>query len=181
MLLLFATTGFLLNHRAVMKIPALERNEVRQVLPLEQAAPSPQALAAWLAPGLAVDADTLEVRTEAARDMEWDGRTVRQPERWTLLADSPARAIRIDYWVGSLQAEARLAHPNLWLHLARLHMSSGTGPLWILLSDAVAIGLVFMGLSGFWLWGRLHGSPRRLTLLLTGGLALSVALGWLAG
>lgn len=181
MLLLFAGTGFLLNHRSVMKITALERNEVLQVLPLKQAAPTPQALAALLAPDLHAEASALTVRVEAARDMQWDGRTVHQPERWTLLADTPARSIRIDYWAGSAQAEARLARPNLWLHLARLHMATGTGPAWILLSDTVAIALVFMGLSGVWLWGRLHGSSRRLGQLLIGGLALALALGWLSG
>ena len=46
MLLLFAVTGFLLNHRAVMKIPALDRKEVMQILPLEAGPADPQALAA---------------------------------------------------------------------------------------------------------------------------------------
>lgn len=181
MLLLFAVTGFLLNHRAVLKIPALERHEVLQVLPLAQPVASPAALAAQLAAGLGVEAADLKERVEAARELEWEGKTLRQPERWTLSADTPMRSIRIDYWAGSRQAEARLARPNLWLHLARLHMAIGTGPAWILLSDTVAIGLVFLGLSGFWLWGRLHGSARRLALFSAGGLSFALLLASLAG
>ena len=52
---------------------------------------------------------------------------------------------------------------------------------WILLSDAAALGLTFLALSGFLLWGRLHGSPRRLAALAAGGLGLAGGLAWLAG
>lgn len=181
LLLLFAVTGFLLNHRAVMKIPALDRSEVSQVLPLETPAASPAALAAGLAPRLGVAAAEFKTRIEAARELEWDGRKLHQPERWTLQADTPASSLRIDYWAGSRQAEARLTRPNSWLYLARLHMAIGTGPAWILFSDAAALGLVFLGVSGFLLWGRLHGAQQRRTLLLTGGLGLLAALAVLAG
>lgn len=181
MLLLFASTGFLLNHRATMKIPALERNEVRQALPLERPAADPADLAARLAPELGVDAAKLQVRIEAARELTWDGKTLRQPERWILQHDTPSRSIRVEYWAGSRQAEARLARPNLWLHLSRLHMAIGAGPAWILFSDGAALGLVFLALSGFWLWSRLHGSARRLALLATCGLGLATLLASLAG
>ncbi|MFC5302611.1 hypothetical protein [Azospira restricta] len=52
--MLFALTGFLLNHRAVLKIPALERQEVRQVLALPEPAASPERLAGQLAGMLAL-------------------------------------------------------------------------------------------------------------------------------
>jgi len=181
MLLLFASTGFLLNHRAEMKIPALDRKEITQLLPVEATPADPQALAAALAPALGVDATALKPRIEPTRAVTWDGGEVRQPERWTLRADTPSESVQIEYWRGSRQAEAKRTKPNLWLYLARLHMAIGTGPAWVLLSDAAALGLAFLGLSGFWLWGRLHGSPRRLTVLASGGLALAGGLAWLAG
>lgn len=181
MLLLFSVTGFLLNHRAVMKIPALERKEVTQLLPVDTTPADPQALAAVLAPTLGYDAAAFKPRIEPARTVSWDGGQLRQPERWSLRADTPSESILIDYWRGSRQAEIKHTKPNLWLYLARLHMAIGAGPAWILLSDAAALGLAFLGLSGFWLWGRLHGSPRRLTALAGGGLALAGSLAWLAG
>jgi len=181
MLLLFAVTGFLLNHRAVMKIPALDRSVVTQILSLEAAPADPQALAAALAPALGVEAGALKPRIEPSRAVSWGDGELRQPERWTLRADTPSETVQVEYWLGSGQAEVKRTKPNLWLYLARLHMSIGTGPAWILLSDAAALGLAFLGLSGFWLWGRLHGSRRRLTLLASAGLALTGTLAWLAG
>ncbi|NMG73811.1 PepSY-associated TM helix domain-containing protein [Aromatoleum diolicum] len=181
MLLLFACTGFLLNHRAQMKIPALDRKEITQLLPVEATPADPRALAAALAPALGVDAAALTPRVEPARVVSWDGGEVRQPERWTLRADTPSESVQVEYWRGSHQAEAKRTKPNVWLYLARLHMAIGTGPAWVLLSDAAALGLAFLGLSGFWLWGRLHGSPRRLAGLASGGLALAGGLAWLAG
>ncbi|WP_332674343.1 PepSY-associated TM helix domain-containing protein [Aromatoleum sp.] len=181
MLLLFAVTGFLLNHRAVMKIPALERKEVTQVLPVEGVPADPKALAAALGPALGVDAATLKPKVDPARAVSWGDGELRQPERWTLRADTPSETLQVEYWLGSRQAELKRTQPNLWLHLARLHMSVGTGPAWVLLADAAALGLAFLGISGFWLWGRLHGSRRQLTLLASGGLALAGSLAWLAG
>lgn len=181
MLLLFATTGFLLNHRAVLKIPALDRKEVTQLVPLEAPPPDPQALAAALAPALGLDAAALKPKVESARAVLWSERELVQPERWTLRADTPSESVQIDYWKGSRQAEVKRTLPNLWLYLARLHMSVGATPAWVLLADALALGLAFLGLSGFWLWGRLHGSPRRLALLAGSGLAMVGALAWIAG
>lgn len=181
MLLLFALTGFLLNHRAQMKIPALDKQEVVHVLPLTERPADPAALAALVAAPLGVDAGSFKARIEPGRSVEWDGRPLRQPARWTLTADTPSQSVRVDYWAGGAQAEARLTRPNLWLYLARLHMAIGTGTAWILFSDAVALGLGALALSGFWMWGRLHGSPRRLATLAAGGAALAGLLAWLAG
>lgn len=181
LLLLFAATGLLLNHRAVMKIPALERNEVVVVLPLVVVPATPEALAVMLAGRFAWAPESMVIRREAARTVEWSGQELRQPERWLISSDQPSRSLRVDFWVGSRQAEVRLATPNLWLRLARLHMAIGSGPVWILLADALVVGLVFLAVSGFWLWGRLHGSPRRLVGLAGGGLLLVLLLGGLAG
>lgn len=181
MLLLFTVTGFLLNHRSVMKISALDRQEAVQIVPLGASPASPQALADTLAANLGIGATAFTTRIEPARVVPWGDGTMTQPARWILRADTPSQTIQVEHWVGSRQAEARHTRPNLWLHLARLHMAIGTGPGWILLSDLAAAGLTFLGLSGFLLWGRLHGSPRRLTALVAGGLGLAGGLAWFAG
>lgn len=179
--LLFAVTGFLLNHRDVMKIPALQRQEVRELVSLADMPATPQALLVQLALPLDPELGKLRTTVEAAREMEWEGRRVRQPERWRISHDTPSLSTRVEYWVGGSQAEVVRTKPNLWLHLARLHMAIGTGPGWILLADAVAIALAALSLSGFWLWGRLHGSALRLGVLALGGGALVVTLALLAG
>lgn len=181
MLMLFAVTGFLLNHRAVMRIPALDRTEITQLLPVEPPPADPVALAAALAPTLGVAPGALAPRVEPARTVPWAGDELRQPERWLLRADAPSETLQVEYWVGTRQAEVMRTKPNLWLYLARLHMSVGAGPAWILLSDAAALALAFLSISGFWLGGRLHGSRRRLAVLAGGGLAAAMILAWLAG
>ncbi|WBL65797.1 PepSY-associated TM helix domain-containing protein [Thauera sp. WB-2] len=181
MMLLFAVTGFLLNHRAVMKIPALDRTEITHLLPVEPTTPDPAALAAGLAPALGVSPEAFKARIEPARTVLWADGELRQPERWLLRADTPSETVQVEHWVGSRQAEVKRTKPNLWLYLARLHMAIGTGPTWILLSNAAALSLGFLAISGFWLWGRLHGSRRRLVVLAGGGLTAAVILAWLAG
>lgn len=181
LLLLFAVTGVLLNHRAEMKIPALDHEEITQIVPLEASPADPVALATLLAPQLGVDGTALTPRVEAPRAVAWGDGQLRQPARWILRADTPAQTVQIEYWEGSTQVEIKRSRPNLWLYLARLHMAIGTGPGWILLADAAACGLGFLALSGFWLWGRLHGPRTRLALLSGGGLVLAALLAWQAG
>lgn len=181
LLAFFALTGFLLNHRAVLKIPALEKREAVQVLALDQPAADTGALAGRVEAAFGIPAAALQARVEPARRVEWNGVALEQPARWLLSADTPSEAIRVEYWTGSRQVEVRRSQPNLWLHLARLHMAIGTGPAWVLLADAAALGLAFLGLSGFWLWGRLHGPRRWLAALAAGGTALLAGFGWLAG
>lgn len=177
---LFAGTGFLLNHRAVMKIPAFDKQEVRQVLKLDEAPASPELLIGLLPPGT-LPSIVPRIRIEAARRVEWGDTSVEQPARWVINVDTPSESLQVEHWAGSRQVEVRRTRPNLWLHLARLHMAIGTGPAWILLSDAAALGLGALALSGFWMWGRLHGPPRRLAALAAAGTALAGMLAWLAG
>lgn len=179
--LLFALTGFLLNHRSVLKIPALQRHEVREVVALETGVSSPQALAARLLPPPLRGGGTQRVVVEAPREVEWDGRVVRQPARWTIHHDTPSQSLRIEHWVGSGRAEILRMRPNLWLRLARLHMSIGTGPAWTLLADAVAVSFAALALSGFWLWGRLHGSRSLLAMLALFGGATALLIGLYSG
>lgn len=175
--LFFAITGFALNHRAILKIPVFDKHEVSIMLPLVNPPSDPQALATQLASRFDFPPEQMQIRREASRKIEWAGQVLTQPEQWIISANQPAKALHAEYWPGNAQAEIRLSQPNLWLHLARLHMAIGTGPLWVILADMVVIGLLFLALSGLWLWGRLHGSSRRLIGLSGGGLLLALVIG----
>lgn len=179
--LLFAVTGFLLNHRAVLKIPALQREEIRELMPVPRAPASPEALQASVLATLGLEGGSRRVVVESAREVNWDGRPVQQPARWTLHHDTPSLSTRVEYWVGTDRAEIVRTRPNLWLHLARLHMSVGTGTAWTVLADAVAISLAALALSGFWLWGRLHGRRALLAVIALGGSGTALLLGLMAG
>jgi hypothetical protein len=178
LLLFFAITGFALNHRAILKIPFFDKHEVTIMLPLAEPPADPQQLAARLAGQFGFPPGQMQIKREAAREIEWAGRPLTQPEQWIISANQPAKSLRADYWAGNAQAEVRLSQPNLWLHLARLHMAIGTGPVWVVLADLVVAGLLFLAISGLWLWSRLHGSRRRLIGLSGGGLALALMIGW---
>ena len=65
--LLFGTSGILLNHRAVMKIPAVQAQESTVQLPLPQPAPeNAKAMLDWLQGELKFDHPNLRSREEPA-------------------------------------------------------------------------------------------------------------------
>ena len=181
LVLLFAVTGFLLNHRAIMKIPALTRQEVRQVVPVDAPPATPEALLATLLPDLDRSAGNLRTSIDKEKEVTWNGEKIRQPARWKISHDTPSRSIQVEYWVGSRQAEIQRVTPDFGLYLARLHMGIGAGPAWVLLADLLALSLAVLALSGFWMWGRLHGSRLRLGLIALSGLSLTATLAFLAG
>lgn len=178
--LFFAITGFALNHRATFKLPLLDKGESTVILMLGTAPSQPEQLLARLASEYDFPPEQLKIKHEAARQITWSGRTLNQPEQWIISANQPSRSLRAEYWVGNLQAEVKLGKPNLMLHLARLHMAIGTGPAWVIFADLAVAGLIFLSLSGLWLWGRLHGTKRLLIGLFGGGCSLALMIGWIA-
>lgn len=179
--LFFAITGFALNHRAVLKIPFFDKGEVTVMMPLAVPPVTPEALIERLGEQFAFAPEHLQFRREAARHVVWAGRQVSQPEQWIVTANLPGKALRAEYWVGNAEAEVRLSRPNLWLHLARLHMAIGASATWVVLADLLVAGLLFLALSGLWMWGRLHGSRGRLLGLACSGIGVALAIGWLVG
>lgn len=180
--LLFGATGILLNHRAVLRIPALHTAQTTIQVPLPGSPPADaQALAARLQHALQLDKPAVLAKTEPAQDVSWHGVVVRQPALYRVWFATPQRSYVAEYWAGNAQATVRQQDPNVFAFLARLHMGTGAGAAWVLLVDTLAGGLLTLVLSGLLLWSRLHG-PRLLALGLAGGsAALAVALIWQAG
>lgn len=180
--LLFGATGILLNHRAVMKIPALHIQQTTIQVPLPGSPPSsPQDLAGRLQQALRLDKPAVLTKTEPAQEVEWNGAVVRQPALYRVWFATPQRSYVAEYWAGNAHAAVKQQDPNFFAYLTRLHMGTGAGIAWILLVDTLAGGLIALALSGMLLWSRLHG-PRLLALGLAGGSAcLIVALAWQAG
>ncbi|MGE5469301.1 MAG: PepSY-associated TM helix domain-containing protein [Bacteroidota bacterium] len=177
--LLFGFTGILLNHRAVMKIPAGHNVETQSQVVLETPPDSPQALAGLLGERFGYPAERIRTRREAARDVIWNGQPVHQPERWNLSFDAPERFARAEYWVGNRTVSVKLAEADAVSTLKRLHTGATNDTAWIVLADALAGGLLFLALSGTLLWTRLAG-PKLVgaALVLSGsGSAAWVALG----
>lgn len=180
--LLFGGTGILLNHRAVMKIPAGQNVETQTQIALDAPPPSPQALAQLLGERLGYPVDRIKTRKEGAREVLWSGQAVLQPERWSVSFDSPGRFARGEYWVGNRTVSVKLFEADAFSTLKRLHTGASNDTAWILLADAMAGGLVFLALTGTLLWTRLSGPKLAGAALVLGGLGSAVwgALGSMA-
>lgn len=178
--LLFGVTGFLLNHRAVMKIPAAENTESEWRIELSEPPPADAtALARMLQRELKLDRPPAKLSIEPAKPAPWGDGRVHQPERWQINFATLNETVMTEYWVGNRSVSVKRLDPNTFAWLTRLHMSTGAGAAWILLADTLAGGLTVLSLTGLLLWTRLHG-PRLAALGLIGTcsiLALGFALG----
>lgn len=172
--LLFGSTGFLLNHRAVMKIPAAANVETESRIELAEPLPAyPAQLVAILQHELRFERAPTKLSVEPARIAPWGGGAIQQPERWQINFATPNATVLVEYWVGNRTVGVKRLDPNTFAWLTRLHMSTGADAAWILLADTLAGALIFLSLSGLLLWTRLHG-PRLAALGLLGTCSLFV-------
>ncbi|MBI3374826.1 MAG: PepSY-associated TM helix domain-containing protein [Betaproteobacteria bacterium] len=179
--MLFGATGILLNHRAVMKIPAVQIERSTIQLPLGDAsARTPAELASWLQTQLDLDKPAARLETDPPQYVPWGNRSVEQPAQWRVFFSSPKRTLQAEYWVGNRFVTVKRTEGNVFYLLTRLHMGQGVHPGWILLADTISGSLIVLALTGLLLWSRLHG-PRLLALgLLAGSLGGLSFLGWIS-
>lgn len=171
--LLFGVSGFLLNHHAVLKIPAaeMERSEIELALPTEHPK-NAKALAAWLQTQLNIDRESSKISTEPEKTVSWQGQIIQQPSQWRIDFHSPQRSVSAEYWAGNTYVSVKRQDANLFAFITRLHKGVGMGAAWVLLTDTLALGLVFLSLSGLFMWTKLHGS--RFTMLGLGLASLGI-------
>jgi hypothetical protein len=151
--LLFGSTGILLNHRAVLKIPAVQVQESTIELPLPKPAPAdPQAMALWLKRTLRLEPEPGRVRAEAPRPVAWGDKSVLQPARWSASFTSPTGNVQAEYWVGNSYVTVKRAENNVFGTLVNLHKGVGMSTAWILLVDTLAGSIILLSLSGVTLW-----------------------------
>lgn len=141
---LFGISGFLQNHRGVMKLPQGTSTEVSRVevsVPQEARA-SPEALRDWLG-------NSQHVQLEAQH-----GPQGRRGGRWMLTGGNARLTVQAEYLPGSATATVRTSVQSPLAVLQRLHKGVGGGVAWILLSDSFALGMVGLGVSGLMMWSR---------------------------
>lgn len=173
--LLFGVSGILLNHRAIMKIPAaqMEQSQVELAIP-EPLPTDAKALAKWLQAQLSIDREPSKISTEPAKNVTWGGQNLQQPSQWRVDFHSPQHSINAEYWVGNAYVSIKHQDANVFAFITRLHKGVGMGTAWVLLADTLAGGLVFLSLTGLLLWTKLHGS--RLTMAGLGLTSLGLAV-----
>lgn len=177
--LLFGTTGVLLNHRAVMKIPVTEAHESMLHLPLPDPVPAnAQAMADWLQQTLSLDRPAARVKSDSSKPVAWGDKTVRQPEHWSAMFSSPRFNLQAEYWVGNRFVDVKRSDNSFFAKLTNLHKGVGMSVGWILLVDTLAGSIILLSLTGVLLWAlmnrrRMIGAAIGFTsLALVGGFAL---------
>lgn len=179
--LLFGTTGILLNHREMMKIPAARMEQKEIQLPLPEPRPAdPKALALWLGQELKLASGKPKLKQEPAKNVTWNGIIVQQPARWQVVLRTPQRFMQAEYWEGNAFVTVKRGEANFFALLNNLHRGVGLGAGWILLVDTLAGGLIVLSLTGVLLWTRLHGRRLAAAGLGLGSLGLGLWFAWQA-
>jgi uncharacterized protein len=173
--LLFGISGFLLNHRSVMKIPAaqMESSQIELALP---ATPPTNAkdLAAWLQTQLNIDHEASKISSEPEKTVIWSNQKYQQPALWRVDFHNPQRSISAEYWLGNNFVSIKKQDANVFAFITRLHKGVGLNVGWVLLADSLAGALVFLSFTGLLLWTKLHGS--KLTMAGLGLTSLGLAI-----
>jgi hypothetical protein len=172
--LLFGITGFLLNHRSVLKVEAGRVEEIKVLVEVSAPPASAEVLARELAPRFGFPFERVRWHVQPARSARFGDTPVTTSEQWIVLLNGHTRFARASYTPGNRTVELEQRQASGLAILKRLHKADGGQAAWILLSDAFAGGLIILTLSGILLWTRLSG-PRLLGAGLgLGGLAAAI-------
>jgi len=172
--LLFGLTGFLQNHRAVMKIEAGQVEAHRVQLELDQPPATIEELAGTLAIRFGVPLSRVRSRVLPSKSARFGGQEVKAPAQWLVQVTGHAHFAKATYLPGNRTVEVERSDASLLETLQRLHKAEAGQAGWILLTDGFAGALAFLALSGTLLWTRLAG-PRLLSAgLVLGGLIVAI-------
>jgi hypothetical protein len=179
--ILYGISGFVMNHRAVLKLPQGSATDVSKIeLPVpEGVRATPEAMRIWLRDTQQLDIDS--VRVMPGQPVEFNGQTIKPPARWMFTGGNARVATQIEYSEGNAAMTLRTTEQSPLAVLTRLHRGAGAGVAWILLSDTFALAMAALGVSGILLWARGRSAKQMLfsvmgaavvVLLLVGGVAV---------
>jgi hypothetical protein len=180
--LLFGGSGILLNHRDVLKIPAVQKQESAIQLALPSPAPAnAAAMAAWLRQSLALPQpfEAARVKADPARLVAWGDKSVTQPARWSASFVAPASNVQAEYWVGNNFVTVKRSDTNVFGVLSNLHKGVGMSLAWILLVDTLAGSIILLSITGVLLWAMM--TRKRLVGTAIGAASLALLFGIAAG
>jgi hypothetical protein len=178
--LLFGGSGILLNHRAVLKIAAVQTEESTVQLPLPSPAPADaEAMAAWLQQSLALTRQASKAKMDKPRPVAWGDKSLTQPARWSASFVAPDSNVQAEYWVGNNFVTVKRSETNAFGMLSNLHKGTGMSVGWILLVDTLAGSIILLSITGVLLWTMT--TRRRLVGAAIGAGSLALLLGIVAG
>ncbi len=172
--LIFGVSGIWLNHRAVLKLPVEQQRTNTQIALPDPVPATPEAMGAWLQQTLHAPEPANRVRVEKAKPVAWAERPAKgegakndknagaprepaakplmQPEQWTFSFGSATTQVQAEYWAGNRSVSIRQTDSGFLGTLMNLHKGVGMTVPWILLVDTLAGCLIFLSISGLWLW-----------------------------
>jgi uncharacterized protein len=154
--ILFGVSGFIQNHRGIMKLPQGESTEVSSVeleVP-ESARASREAMRDWLHNAQQIDVESQRPRGEGGRAVGPGGAGPGGGRRWMFNGGNARIITQVEYTEGASTVTVRKSANSPLAVLARLHKGVGGGAAWILLTDSFAVAMVALGISGLLLWAR---------------------------
>jgi uncharacterized protein len=172
--ILFGVSGFVQNHRAVLKLPQGDSTEVSKA---ELAVPEParvsrEALRTWLRDEQHINVESQ--RVPPGRGGEAGGQRAPQEGRWNFSGGNARIVTQVEYVEGAPAATIRTIVQSPLAVLNRLHKGVGGGVAWIFLGDSFALAMIALGISGLIMWSR--GRSLRQMIFSIVGVALVVLL-----
>lgn len=154
--LMFGVTGFLMNHRSLLRIPVEKAETVRTQVSIPSAFANSDELTTWLRGRFAMPEARAVTRKERSTRVRFRGQELEQPERWLVTLANPKFSVSARHVPGSGLIELETQDATAWGVLMRLHTCSGASAIWVLIVDTIAGALVLLTLSGVLLWTRLR-------------------------
>jgi len=162
--ILFGVSGFLQNHRGVMKLPQGDSTEISKVeldVP-ESARASRDGIREWLRDQQHIEVESQRGRggeavgrgEAAGRGAESEGQRGGQGGRWMFAGGNARLTTQVEYVPGASTVTIRKIQQSPLAVLERLHKGVGGGIAWILLGDSFALAMIALGISGLVMWAR---------------------------
>lgn len=164
--ILYGITGLVMNHRfGDSAWPQGDSRETgKQSLPIPAAArATPEQLSLWLRDHNGLDATMIRKGGPGGGGNRGGG----DAPKWRLSGGNARHAWTLEYAPGSDTAVLERTQQTPLAAFNRLHKGVGGGQWWILLADSFAVAMVFLGLSGIWMWAR-GRRPRELAMSVMG-------------
>lgn len=173
--LLFGVTGFLLNHRAVMKIPALKMEQSQFEVAMPANVPeNAREFAGLMQREFKLQQPAYKIHDEPSKPIAWGEKKLMQPAQWKAEFHLPHYSLSAEYWVGNRFISVKRQDVNAWGFVMRLHKGVGLNAGWILLADSLAGAMIFLSITGVLLWTKMRGSRLALAGLTGTSLGLGV-------
>jgi hypothetical protein len=173
--ILFGSTGFVQNHRALLKLPQGDASEIGKIeLPVPDAArASIDAMRTWLRDEQHVDIDN--ARAMPSLPFDFNGQRIKPPARWMFNGGNARVSAQAEYREGDAVLTLRTTQQSPLAVLTRLHKGVGGGVAWVLLTDTFALAMVALGITGLLLWAR-GRSAKQMVFSAVGAAVLVVLL-----